>query len=117
MRARAYSGAIATLLTAGTLLAPGLQQSPVVALEPGPKTVIDEIWQIVNTSFVDRSFNQSDWQAKRLELLDRDYASREEAYAAIREALKTLDDPYTRFLDPDSSPEVWRLSASNCSGS
>ena len=115
MRARAYLGAIATVVTAGSLLAPSLRQ-PLAALEVGPKTVIDEVWQIVNTNFVDRGFNQNDWQAKRLELLEQDYGSREEAYAAIREALKTLDDPYTRFLDPEQFEALNRQTSGELSG-
>ena len=66
-----------------------------------PKEVVDEVWQIVNREYVDGSFHHSDWEAKRRELLARDYATDEEAYSAIRDALKSLDDPYTRFMDPE----------------
>jgi carboxyl-terminal processing protease len=55
----------------------------------------------VNNEFVDRGFHQVDWQRKRDELLKRDYANRGQAYKAIREAIKELGDPYTRFLDPE----------------
>ena len=66
-----------------------------------PKEVVDEVWQIINREFVDVSFNDVDWEATRQQLLSEDYATEEDAYEAIREALEQLDDPYTRFLDPD----------------
>lgn len=112
---RAWSGAVATLVTAGSLLTLGFRQ-PVAALEEGPKAVVDEVWQIVNSNYVDRDFNQGDWQNLRLELLSRDYGSREEAYAAIRDALKTLDDPYTRFLDPEQFRALNRQTSGELSG-
>lgn len=63
--------------------------------------VLDEAWQVVNQQFVDGSFNGVNWQAVRQELLSQSYASPEAAYAALRTALEQLDDPYTRFYDPE----------------
>lgn len=71
------------------------------ALQDSPKAVLDEAWQIVNQEYVDPKFNQVDWQQVRQSLLDRSYTSPEEAYTALRDALKKLDDPYTRFMTPD----------------
>lgn len=92
-------GFVATFST-GSLLTIGLSQSVNAALEDSPKNTVDQVWQIVNNEFVDRSFNQVDWQKTRQELLNKKYANKEEAYKAIRQALKQLNDPYTRFLDP-----------------
>lgn len=65
-----------------------------------PKELVDEVWQIIDRNYVDATFNQVDWQAVRNEYLSRNYSSKEEAYKAIREMLKKLEDPYTRFMDP-----------------
>lgn len=65
-----------------------------------PKAVLDEAWQIVNRDYVDPNFNQVDWRQERQTLLSRSYSSPDEAYSALREALKQLDDPYTRFMTP-----------------
>lgn len=65
-----------------------------------PKTVLDEAWQIVDRNYVDPRFNQVNWQKVRQTLLSQNYSSREAAYTALRNALKQLNDPYTRFLDP-----------------
>jgi carboxyl-terminal processing protease len=63
--------------------------------------LIDEVWQVIQKSYVDGTFNQVDWVATRTEYLNRNYADDEQAYKAIREMLKKLDDPYTRFMNPE----------------
>lgn len=68
--------------------------------QDSPKELIDEVWQLVDRTYVDATFNHIDWQAVRSEYLERDYSDREAAYTAIREMLEQLDDPYTRFMDP-----------------
>ncbi len=66
-----------------------------------PKELVDEVWQIIDRQYVDATFNQVDWKAVRDKYLKRSYANQEEAYTAIREMLKQLEDPYTRFMDPE----------------
>jgi carboxyl-terminal processing protease len=109
-----FTGALAALAV-GSFLAPASSSSvqtaarestetrekKVESLENSPKAVIDEIWQIVNSEFVDREFNHTDWLEKRKELLSRDYSNRKQAYRAIKQALQDLGDPYTRFLEPE----------------
>lgn len=68
--------------------------------QESPKELIDEVWQLIDRNYVDATFNQNDWRAIRQEYLGRAYSSREDAYTAIREMLGKLDDPYTRFMDP-----------------
>jgi carboxyl-terminal processing protease len=99
LQAALFSGALATTASI-SLLMPGFSQSVRAALQDSPKVVIDEAWQIVNRDFVDPKFNRVDWKATRQELLGKNYTSRDEAYAALRQALEKLDDPYTRFMDP-----------------
>jgi carboxyl-terminal processing protease len=70
-------------------------------LEDSPKKVVDEVWQLINNEFVDKGFNHVDWLAKRQELLDKNYSSPKQAYKEVVKALKSLGDPYTRFLSPD----------------
>jgi carboxyl-terminal processing protease len=66
-----------------------------------PKELVDEVWQIINRQYVDATFNQTDWREVRNEYLEKEYNDKEEAYDAIREMLKKLEDPYTRFMSPD----------------
>ncbi|MEM9905700.1 MAG: carboxyl-terminal processing protease CtpC [Cyanobacteria bacterium P01_D01_bin.44] len=65
-----------------------------------PKELIDEVWQLIDHEYVDETFNAHDWQAVRTDYLNREYDSSEDAYVAIREMLEQLEDPYTRFMDP-----------------
>jgi carboxyl-terminal processing protease len=85
-------------------------------LENSPKTVVDEVWQIVNNEFVDQGFNHTDWLKTREELLSRNYGTREEAYKAIRDSLKRLGDKYTRFLPPEEFESLTSQTSGELSG-
>ena len=65
-----------------------------------PKELIDEVWQLIDHEYVDGSFNAVDWDGVRTTYLNRTYTDQEEAYTAVREMLEQLEDPYTRFMDP-----------------
>ncbi|MCS6960586.1 MAG: S41 family peptidase [Pseudanabaenaceae cyanobacterium SKYGB_i_bin29] len=91
-------GSTATLI-AGLAMA-GYQVAG-AAFRNSPKELVDEVWQIINRDYVDGTFNKVDWQETRRKYLSRDYASKADAYRAVREMLQSLNDPYTRFLDPD----------------
>ena len=94
--------ATAVMLTAVTVTGAGIHLSQSQAsFRQSPKELVDEVWQIIDKSYVDGTFNQVDWKAVRNDYLNRTYTNDEEAYKAIREMLKKLDDPYTRFMDPE----------------
>ncbi|NET24598.1 carboxyl-terminal processing protease CtpB [Okeania sp. SIO1I7] len=115
LQAILYSGAIATT-TALSLLAPNLSKPAEANLENSPKAVLDEAWQIVNREYVDGSFNQTDWQATRRTLLEKNYTSSEQAYESLRQALDQLNDPYTRFLDPEQFKALTNQTSGEMSG-
>ena len=95
-------GATAAVLTAVTVTGGGLRFSQSQAFfQDNPKELVDEVWQIINRTYVDATFNQVDWRAIRSEYLNRPYVNKEEAYKAIREMLEKLEDPYTRFMNPE----------------
>ncbi|MGD1898182.1 MAG: carboxyl-terminal processing protease CtpC [Phormidesmis sp.] len=66
-----------------------------------PKELVDEVWQLIDHEYVDDSFNAVDWNSVRSDYLNRTYTDQEEAYVAVREMLEQLEDPYTRFMDPE----------------
>jgi carboxyl-terminal processing protease len=80
---------------ASSTLAQGIQW------KTSPKDTVDQSWQIVYREYVDPKFNNTDWLKTREELLSKNYDSPESAYTALRSALSKLEDPYTRFLDPE----------------
>ncbi|MGM0457329.1 S41 family peptidase [Sodalinema sp.] len=92
------------------------RSSHAATLENSPKAVLDEAWQIVNRDYVDENFQDTDWQQVREELLGQEYSSREQAYAALRRALARLDDPYTRFLDPEAFEALNEQTSGELSG-
>lgn len=95
-------GATAVVLTTVAVTGAGLRLSQSQAFfQESPKELVDEVWQIINRTYVDGTFNKVDWRAIRNEYLGREYANKEQAYKAIREMLEKLGDPYTRFMDPE----------------
>lgn len=86
------------------------------ALQDSPKQIVDQVWQLVNREYVDGSFNNKNWQAIRLSLLNKEYSSQEQAYTAIREALQQLGDPYTRFMDPKQYEALTNQTSGEVSG-
>lgn len=91
--------ALSTVAVTGT----GIHLSQSQALiQSGPKETVDEVWQIINHQYVDTSFNNTDWLKIRQEFVkDASYNNQEDAYKAIREMLGRLEDPYTRFMNPE----------------
>jgi carboxyl-terminal processing protease len=87
-----------------------------VTFKDSPKVVLDEAWQLVNQYYVDNSFNHNDWQAVRQDLLKSSYTSKEQAYTALRAALKKLQDPYTRFMDPEQFTSLTTQTSGELSG-
>ena len=113
-----HSGTVklVTALAATSLLISQSSSPVTAALEDSPKTLVDEVWQIVHSEFVDRGFNHTDWQVKRQELLQQEYPNQKSAYKAIRESLESLGDPYTRFLDPGEYANLTSQTSGELSG-
>ncbi|MBF2016975.1 MAG: PDZ domain-containing protein [Rivularia sp. T60_A2020_040] len=93
-------GATAVTLSTIAVAGLGIHSQGQALFKESPKEIVDEVWQIIYRQYVDGTFNQVDWQAVRREYLDKSYTDKEQAYKSIREMLKKLDDPYTRFMDP-----------------
>jgi carboxyl-terminal processing protease len=94
-------GATAVTLTTVALTGAGIHSQGQAFFRESPKELVDEVWQIIDRQYVDATFNQTDWQALRKQYLSRSYTSKEDAYKAVRQMLEKLDDPYTRFMDPE----------------
>jgi carboxyl-terminal processing protease len=94
-------GTTAAAVSAVVVTGAGLHLSQGQAFfQESPKELIDEVWQLIDRNYVDSTFNRVDWQAVRREYLGRNYSDRDQAYTAIREMLEKLNDPYTRFMNP-----------------
>ncbi len=98
-------GGMAVSMAGPTL---GLTGASGGAISDSPKEVIDQVWQIVYRDYLDSTGAYSDarWRQLRKDLLTKSYAGEEESYEAIKGMLASLDDPYTRFLDPKEFKEM-----------
>lgn len=94
-------GATAVTLSTIAVTGLGIHSKGQALFKESPKELVDEVWQIIDRQYVDGTFNHLDWQAVRREYLSKSYSSKQDAYKSIREMLKKLDDPYTRFMDPE----------------
>lgn len=64
-----------------------------------PVDLYDNVWRLINSKFVDQSNNQQNW-AKWRHKYDNQIRTNEDAYVAINTMVASLNDPYTKFLDP-----------------
>lgn len=64
-----------------------------------PTDLYDNVWRLINTKYLDATDNKQDWNAWRHKY-DKYINTNEDAYVAIETMILSLDDPYTKFLDP-----------------
>ena len=70
------------------------------ALSDSKQFVLDA-WTMVNEGFYDpEKFDEIQWKRIRQKTLQKQIETSEQAYSAIEEMLRPLDDPYTRILRP-----------------
>ncbi len=70
------------------------------ALSDSKQFVLDA-WTLVNEGYYDpEKFDEIQWKRLRQKTLQKQIETSEEAYSAIEDMLKPLDDPYTRILRP-----------------
>jgi carboxyl-terminal processing protease len=74
--------------------------SPALAMTQEQKLVY-EVWRIVNRSYLDGTFNSQNWVDVRQKALKHYFPNQKAAYTTIQDMLKSLDDPFTRFLEPE----------------
>lgn len=72
-----------------------------------PQEIYDQVWKLINSKYVDVNQNGQNWHRWRHKY-DSTIRTYEDAYVAIETMLSSLDDPYTRFLDPDEFAEEKR---------
>ena len=89
-------------------LPPLLAPSAASLISESPKEVIDQTWQIVFRDYLDINgkYTPEKWRTLRRQVLSKSYGSTKESYEAIRGMLASLDDPYTRFMDPREFKEM-----------
>lgn len=77
---------------------------PISAFAETPQDLYDYVWRNVNAKYVDQTNNEQNWSRWRHKY-DASIKTQEDAYVAISTMLASLNDPYTRFLDPKEFAE------------
>ncbi len=106
---------VACFLVLYVAIALGGWISPAYALTQEQK-LYNEVWRIVNRSYLDETFNHQNWWFVRQKALKKPLKSREETYVAIDQMLKSLGDPFTRFLPPQSYRSLQVTTSGELSG-
>lgn len=61
-----------------------------------------EAWRAVDRAYVDKTFNNQSWFRVREDALKKKkLITREDTYSEIKSMLASLNDPFTRFLEPE----------------
>ncbi len=115
---RCSLGALSLLLPAMAtgVLPQTAQPAAASSFQNSPKTVLDEAWQLVYQEYVDGEFNRVDWLGVRQTLLGGEYTSTDAAYGELRRVLGSLNDPYTRFLNPAQYSALTEQTSGEVSG-
>lgn len=69
-----------------------------------PVDLYDQVWRLINVKFVDQTNNSQDWNKWRHKY-DNEIVTTDDAYVAINTMIASLNDPYTKFLDPKEFAE------------
>ena len=64
-----------------------------------PAELYDNVWRLINSKYVDQTNNEQDWLKWRHKY-DNVLRTEDDAYVAIDTMIASLNDPYTKFLDP-----------------
>jgi len=63
-----------------------------------------QVWKLIDNKFLDTTSNGQDWMRWKNKYNDK-IKTKEDSYIAIETMLMSLDDPYTKFLDPKEFAE------------
>ena len=70
-----------------------------------PARLYDYVWRLIDSRYVDKTDNNQNWSEKWRHKYDQYLQTPEDAYVAIDSMLSSLNDPYTRFLEPKEFKE------------
>lgn len=90
---------ISTFVLATAMAASIFYQLPAQSHRSQPQEIYHRAWQLVRDNYYDGSFNHKDWNELEHKY-DNDIRTTSDAHKCIKLMLQTLNDPYTRFLDP-----------------
>ncbi|MCK7478681.1 MAG: hypothetical protein M0C28_15860 [Candidatus Moduliflexus flocculans] len=69
-----------------------------------PQSLYDDVWKLIKNKYVDVNENGQRWERWRHKY-DKVIKTEQDAYVAIETMIASLNDPYTKFLDPEEFAE------------
>lgn len=69
-----------------------------------PAELYDNVWRLINSKYVDQTNNEQDW-GKWRHKYDNVIKNDQDAYVAIETMVASLNDPYTKFMNPKEFQE------------
>ncbi|MBE7705678.1 MAG: S41 family peptidase [Cyanobacteria bacterium SIG30] len=93
---------ISVVLLATFLFYIGANYNP--SLAQTPSQLYDRAWKLINAKYVDQTNNEQDWDRWRHKY-DKYLKTEEDAYVAIETMVASLNDVYTKFLNPKEFKE------------
>jgi carboxyl-terminal processing protease len=78
--------------------------------------LVNEVWRVVDRSYVDPSFNHQNWWAVREKALKKTDFERGHTYGIVQDMLAVLDDPFTRLLKPEQYRSLQTSTAGELTG-
>lgn len=78
--------------------------------------LINQVWQLVNRSYYDPTFNGQNWYKVRKKYANIHPETREQTYDLIDQMLATLDEPFTRLLRPEQYSTMTTSTAGSLTG-
>ena len=100
-------------ITTGLILMTALLTTIGNAYSATPDELYDNVWNLINKKYYDPTDNCQDWNKWRYRY-EHKLKTNEDAYVAIETMLASLNDPYTKFLDPKDFEEG-KINVLSCS--
>ncbi len=98
------------------LILTACQGEPIQPAWGSEQKLLAEAWTYVDRAYVDPEFNGQNWWQVRQDLLSQSLPDRQTTYRAIESMLALLEDPFTRFLDPDQYQQLQTSTAGELNG-
>ncbi|MEW5301557.1 MAG: hypothetical protein WDW36_004410 [Sanguina aurantia] len=111
------SAAVVASLAAAVLLLSGITAPPAADAVTVEQLLFLEAWRAVDRAYVDKDFNGQTWFRVREAYLKKETMNnRAQTYTAVRKLLASLDDPFTRLLEPERLAALRRGTAGSVTG-
>ncbi len=79
----------------------GLLGQPVALAFSSEQQLVLQAWRTVNQAYYDETFNHQNWWLVRDRTIKQSITNTTAAYQSIEKMLASLDEPFTRFLNPE----------------